>query len=184
MEKASGILAKFLLLLCLSLFGGIQRAEGVFTEERFCPHDTEQLHIPAGVFTMGSTSEEREYAYRLDKEVTRPYGWYEKEARKKAKTDGFCIDRYPITNDQYKIFVGETGDKEPYISPESYQQQGFLVHSYKKVKEFLWREGSFPGEEDGTEVSVTHRGRMGEGRAWHGWSYISLGERVEFGLPQ
>jgi hypothetical protein len=98
MEKASGILAKFLLLLCLSLFGSIQRAEGDFTEERFCPHDTEQLHIPAGVFTMGSTSEEREYAYRLDKEVTRPYGWYEKETRKKAKTDSFCIDRYPTTS--------------------------------------------------------------------------------------
>ncbi|MEE9551022.1 MAG: hypothetical protein V3W08_11565, partial [Candidatus Binatia bacterium] len=77
MRKASGILAKFLLLLCLNLFGGIQRAEGVLAVERVCPHDTEQSYIPAGFFTMGSTAEEREYAYQLDKQSTRPYGWYE-----------------------------------------------------------------------------------------------------------
>ncbi len=117
MGKASGIIAKFLLLLCLNLFGGIQRAEGVLAEERVCPHNTEQRYIPAGVFTMGSTSEEREYAYRLDKQVTRLYGWYEKETRKEVKTDSFCIDLYPITNGKYKEFLDETGNREPYISP-------------------------------------------------------------------
>jgi formylglycine-generating enzyme required for sulfatase activity len=143
MGKVTGILAKFLLLLSLTLFGGSQRAEGTITGVRICPHDPAQLYIPAGEFTMGSTREEREYAYRLDKQVTRSYGWYEKETRKKAKTGSFCIDQYPITNGKYKTFLDENGGKEPTISPESYQRQGFLVHPYGKVKEFLWREGSF-----------------------------------------
>ncbi len=174
MGKASGIIAKFLLLLCLNLFGGIQRAEGVLAEERVCPHNTEQRYIPAGVFTMGSTSEEREYAYRLDKQVTRPYGWYEKETRKEVKTDSFCIDRYPITNGKYKEFLDETGNREPYISPESYQHQGFLVHSYEKVREFLWREGSFPPDrEDHPVVLVSLKYAM----SYCSWKGNKMGRR-------
>ena len=143
MGKFSSIFAIILLLFSLNLFGGPQRAEGLITEERGCPHDLLQLYIPAGEFTMGSTREEREYAYRLDKQVTRSYGWYEQEIRKKAKTSSFCIDQYPITNGKYKAFLDENGGKEPTISPEAYQRQGFLVHPYGKVKEFLWKEGSF-----------------------------------------
>jgi len=112
--------------------------------EKFCPHDLEQLYIPSGAFTMGSTKKEREYAYGLDKEVTRRYGWYEKETRRTPRTDSFCMDRRPVTNGQYKIFVDETGHKLPYITAAAYQLQGFLVHPYNKVKEFLWRGDSFP----------------------------------------
>ncbi len=95
---------------------------------------------------MGSTREEREHAYKLDKEVTRSYGWYERETRRKANTSTFCMDRYPVTNSEYKKFIDETGNAAPFISPEAYQRQGFLVHPYEKVKEFLWKEGSFPAE--------------------------------------
>jgi len=103
---------------------------------------------------MGSTREEREYAYRLDKEVTRAHGWYEKETRRKAKSGDFCIDRYPVTNAQYKAFLEETGRPEPYISPQAYQRQGFLIHPYAKVEEFLWRNGSFPEGREGHPVAL------------------------------
>lgn len=109
-----------------------------------CPHDPEQLYVPAGEFWIGSTRKEREFAYRLDKEATRRYGWYEKETRRKARTRSFCIDPYPVTNAQYKLFGDETGHPEPFIAPEAYQRQGFLAHPYDKVKEFLWKQGSFP----------------------------------------
>ena len=105
---------------------------------------------------MGSTRQEREHAYRLDNEVTRAYGWYEKETRKEVKTGSFCIDRYPVTNSQYKEFVDETRRSEPFISAEAYQRQGFLVHPYEKVKEFLWRHRSFPsGHKDHPVVLVS-----------------------------
>jgi len=120
--------------------------------ETICPHDHEQLYIPPGTFTMGSTAKEREYAYGLDKEVTRRYGWYEKETRRTPRTDSFCMDRHPVTNGQYKIFVEETGHQLPYITIEAYQLQGFLVHPYDKVKEFLWRQESFPPGQDNRPV--------------------------------
>jgi len=103
---------------------------------------------------MGSTREEREYAYRLDREVTRAYGWYEKEARRKAKIGAFCIDRYPVTNAQYKAFLEETGRPEPYISPQAYRRQGFLIHPYAKIEEFLWRNGSFPEGRESHPVAL------------------------------
>ncbi|MBI2087745.1 MAG: SUMF1/EgtB/PvdO family nonheme iron enzyme [Deltaproteobacteria bacterium] len=93
---------------------------------------------------MGSTREEREYAYRLDQEVTRSYGWYEKEIRRRARTGPFCIDRYLVASIDYKKFIDATGHPEPFISPEAYKKQGFLVHPFQKVKEFLWKNGNFP----------------------------------------
>ncbi|MBI2230802.1 MAG: SUMF1/EgtB/PvdO family nonheme iron enzyme [Deltaproteobacteria bacterium] len=140
------------LLLTGDGLGGSQK----FPHANGCPGVPEQIYVPAGVFWMGSTREEREYAYRLDKEVTRAYGWYEKETRKKVKTASFCIDRYPVTNAQYKAFIDETRHPEPFISPEAYQRQGFLVHPYEKVKEFLWKNRSFPaGREDHPVVLVS-----------------------------
>lgn len=97
---------------------------------------------------MGSTPAEREYAYALDKNVTRPYGWYEKEVRKTSRTGTFCIDRLLVTNAQYKSFIEETGRPELYISSAAYQKQGFLVHPYSKVEDFIWRGGSFPPGRD------------------------------------
>jgi len=117
---------------------------------------------------MGSTKEEREYAYGLDKEVTRAYGWYEKETRRREKTGNFCIDRYPVTNAQYKAFIDETGHREPFISPEAYQRQGFLVHPYEKVKEFLWKNRSFPAGHKDYPVVLVNLDHAASYCAWVG----------------
>lgn len=107
---------------------------------------------------MGSTRAEREYAYRLDDEKTRSYGWYEQETRQKVMTASFCIDRYPTTNRQYKKFIAQTGHLAPFISEEGYRAQGFLVHPYEKFTAFLWRNGTFPpGKDEHPVVLVSHR---------------------------
>ena len=121
---------------------------------RVCPHDPEQLYIPAGTFLMGSTREERERAYELDKGITRPYGWYERETRRNAAAGPFCIDRYPVTNAAYSGFVEATGRPAPFISADGYRRQGFLVHSYGKVREFLWRDGLFPSGRESHPVAL------------------------------
>jgi formylglycine-generating enzyme required for sulfatase activity len=122
-----------------------------------CPAGSQQEYVPAAEFWMGSTREEREYAYRLDREITRNYGWYEKETRRKAKTASFCIDRFPTTNRHYKKFIDQTGHPAPYISEDAYRAQGFLVHPYEKFKEFLWRNRSFPpGRDEHPVVLVSH----------------------------
>lgn len=141
-------------------------AEGMEREQE-CFHDPKQ-HVPVGEFWMGSTKQEREYAYRLDQEVTRAYGWYEKESRRRAKTGPFCMDRYLVTNSDYKKFIDETGHPEPFISPEAYKKQGFLVHPYQKVEEFLWQASRFPaGRENHPVVLVSLHDAMAY-CAWKG----------------
>jgi formylglycine-generating enzyme required for sulfatase activity len=134
----------------------------------------QQSYVPEGEFVMGSSQEERAYAYRLDEGKTRNYGWYEKDARRKARTRAFCIDRYPATNAQYKAFMTETGHPEPQISSEAYRRQGYLVHPYKKVEEFLWQEGSFPaGRESHPAVLVS----LDDTAAFCAWKGAKTGRR-------
>lgn len=123
---------------------------------------------------MGSTREEREYAYQLDKEATRAYGWYEKETRRTAETRPYCIDRYPATNAQYKTFVDDTGHRVPHISANAYRRQGFLVHPYSEVEKFLWRDDFFPsGQESHPVVLVS----VEDAQAYCAWKGNKMGRR-------
>lgn len=158
----------FVLASALFFSGDLYQDRRVTPDGRDCPHDPQQLYVPAGEFLMGSMREEREYAYRLDKEVTRAYGWYEKETRTRARTASFCIDRYPVTNAQYKAFSDETGRPAPFISPEAYRRQGFLVHSYEKVKGFLWKGGSFPAGQESHPVVLVGLEDANSYCAWKG----------------
>ena len=69
----------FPLPLVLGLAAWIPLTQQALASQQVCPHDSDQRYIPAGSFIMGSTPEERELGYRLDKEVTRRYGWYDNE---------------------------------------------------------------------------------------------------------
>lgn len=168
MAKRILLASVFLLASALIFFGDHFQRLSPLLEARDCPHDPEQLYVPAGEFIMGSAREEKEYAYALDNEVTRAYGWYEKETRRKAKTSAFCIDRYPVTNAQYKRFIDETSYPEPYISPEDYQRQGFLVHPYAKVKEFLWTKRSSPPGRESHPVTLVSLEDAKSYCAWRG----------------
>ncbi len=158
----------FVLATALIFFGDLRRDQVTVREAYHCPHDLDQVYVPAGEFLMGSTREEREYAYELDDEVTRTYGWYERETRRKANAGPFCIDRNPVTDAQYKKFIDETRHAEPSISPDAYQRQGFLVHSYEKVKEFLWKEGSFPAGQENHPVALVSLDDAKTYCAWKG----------------
>lgn len=161
-------------LIALFLTGDGLGGSQEFPHAKSCLQDPHQAYVPAGEFWIGSTREDREHAYRLDKEVTRAYGWYEKETRRRAKTGNFCIDRYPVTNAQYKAFIDETRHPEPFISPESYQRQGFLVHPYEKVKEFLWKNRSFPaGHKDHPVVLVN----LDDATSYCAWVGIKMKRR-------
>lgn len=139
-----------------------------------CPHDSDRLRVPAGNFIMGSSRDEREFAYRLDRQVTRAYGWYEKETRKNAHTGEFCIDRFPVTNADYKAFIDETNRSEPTISRQAYHRQGFLVHPYEKVKEFLWHVRAFAA---GTERHPVVLVSIDDARSYCAWKARKTGQR-------
>ena len=56
---------------------------------------------PAGAFLMGSAEGDRE-AYDDEK------------PQRRVHVDAFYLGKYPITNEQYRVFVQKTGHREPY----------------------------------------------------------------------
>lgn len=61
----------------------------------------EWCYVPAGEFLMGSADSDSE-AYDSEKPQHRVY------------VDAFYLGKYPITNEQYRVFVQKTGHEQPY----------------------------------------------------------------------
>ena len=124
-----------------------------------CEADASFIFIPGGEFIRGSDRTERDFAYKISAEAIdstpkgikqaeqklRQTGWFDRESdRQTVSTSSYCIGRNLITNREYKEFVDATNHRIPGISAAEYQQQGFLVHPYTKVQEFLWENGTYP----------------------------------------
>ena len=124
-----------------------------------CETNANFVFIPGGEFIFGSDRQERDYAYKISAQSIakteediiqaeaklRKNRWFDRETlRKTASVNGFCLSRNLVTNREYQEFVSATGYPTPGISEAEYQKQGFLVHSYAKVREFLWNNGTYP----------------------------------------
>jgi formylglycine-generating enzyme required for sulfatase activity len=122
--------------------------------------DKPMVVIPAGIFLMGSLPDEREYGYRLDEDrksfASRKYKWFESEKRRKVDLKSYSIDIHLVTNKDYSLFVKATGGNAPFVDQKTWD--GYhLVHSYKEVDRFLWKEGVYPkGREEHPVVLVGH----------------------------
>jgi len=152
---------------------GLGFGAAVLSQES-CPHDEAQVYVPAGTFIFGSTESEREFAYALDEQVTRPYGWYERESRGQVATGPYCIARQPVTQSEYQQFVQATKHRAPWISDEVYREQGFLVHPYASVKPYLWQEGVFP---EGLGRHPVVLVSLDDGAAYCAWKGQGAGRR-------
>ncbi len=102
------------------------------------PGEIEQIFIPAGKVTLGSDEKEKTYAYSIGGEGARKWRWFDGEKKRSVFVRNFYIDKYPVTEAQYFLFVIKTGHRAPFISEEDYKKQGFLVHSYREVRPYLW----------------------------------------------
>ena len=143
------------------------------------PGDMEQIRIPKGELILGSDEMERAYGYSIGGKAARKWRWYDIEKKRRVFVDEFYIDKFPVTQGQYFEFVKATGHRVPYISRDDYQKQGFLVHPYKEVLPFLWKDRKPPnGRRDHPVVLVSI------GDAWeycHWRDNFSSGRR--FRLP-
>lgn len=124
-----------------------------------CEADQTFAFIPSGEFISGSDRQERDFAYRISAKAiankSRSIAQAEQQLRKNRWFDGendrqtssipdFCLGRNLITNQEYQEFILATGHRAPGISEAAYQKQGFLVHPYAKVKQFLWSNNNYP----------------------------------------
>ena len=124
-----------------------------------CEKDRSFVFIPPGEFILGSDRQERDFAYNISAQAiaSTPQGiiqaeqklrqraWFDREnSRQTSFLSGFCISRNLVTNQEYQEFIQAKNYRSPGISEEEYQQQGFLVHPYSKLKAFLWQKKIYP----------------------------------------
>ncbi len=144
-----------------------------------CAADPRMVVVPAGPFPMGSDRAERDYGYRIGSRAARKYRWYDswELPRKRVRLPRFSIGRNLVTQRQYQNFVRATDHRAPHISPEDYRRQGYLVHPYKDVRRYLWRndpETGKPAHPPGLAdhpVVLVSRADAGAYCAWRGKGY-------------
>ena len=151
----------FLVASCLPLISQAQQA----TPESM-------VAVPTGEFWMGSTPEEREYGYRLDKSlhgstVARRQQWFEVETRHRLNMPAYRIDRNLVTNAEYARFVAATGHRAPFVS-EAIWRGYRLVHGYAAVLKFLWRDRRPPASREQHPVVLVSHGDAFAYCAWRG----------------
>ncbi|MFQ5464421.1 MAG: formylglycine-generating enzyme family protein [Thermodesulfobacteriota bacterium] len=138
--------ALFLLVSCAGVPKGDYSAAEL-EGRRLVPADPraiEQVFVPGGAATLGSDAAEKALGYAIGGAGARKWRWFDSEARRTVEVEDFYIDRYPVTQAQYYIFVKETGHRRPFISEADYERQGFLVHPYASVRPYLWSDEGQP----------------------------------------
>ena len=147
-----------------SVIAGCSSSQSVSSEpitSDTCETDPSFAFIPNGEFLQGSDEQERDYAYQISaqaaansasgvaqaKQQLQATGWFDRESdRVTTSLEAFCLSRNLVTNQEYQEFIRATNHRTPDISEADYQQQGFTVHPYDKVKEFLWTNNLYPSQ--------------------------------------
>jgi len=137
---------------------------GPLPERIVSPFDkAEMVLVPEGPFTMGITQEELQQVFLLDQRPT-PVFLTELPART-VYVDSFFVDRYPVTNYQYRRFVEETGHREPWLWKDplwSQPMQPVVGVGWNDARLYAkWAGKSLP-----TEAQWEKAGRGVDGRWW------------------
>ncbi|WP_019507492.1 SUMF1/EgtB/PvdO family nonheme iron enzyme [Pleurocapsa sp. PCC 7319] len=175
------------LIASLIALGGCEISQSAGSSESItrqeCEQDQAFVYVPAGEFILGSDRQEQDFAYSIsaqaiadtESEITqaeqklRATGWFDREAsRKTFSLPAVCIGRNLVTNQEYQQFIQATDHQSPGISAAEYQKQGFLVHPYSKVQDFLWQDGQYPtGKEQHPVVLISYEDALAYA-LWYG----------------
>ena len=143
----------------------------------------EMVIIPAGEFTMGLGEKELYQIYMLDKREN-PVFATEVPARK-LNLETFYMDRYPVTNYQYRKFIDSTGHREPMLinHPEwGLPMQPVVFVGWEDARAYA----DWAGKQLPTEACWEKAGRGSDSR-WWAWGHEFMPDRCnsrEYGLQQ
>jgi formylglycine-generating enzyme required for sulfatase activity len=109
-------------LVCLALMGGSAYAAPKKTKPKKLADDGMVL-VPAGEFKMGSNKEENEAWYR-EANALNPFGfndrlYVDERPAHKVTLPAYKIDKYEVTNAQYRAFLIATGHNAPNTWPRN-----------------------------------------------------------------
>ena len=139
-----------------------------FPESIVSPIDAaEMVFVQEGQFTMGITEGELSQIFMLDERQT-PIFATELPART-VHLDAYYIDRYPVTNYQYRKFLEETGHREPILLDHDLwgqPMQPVVFVGWNDARAYAkWAGKSLP-----TEPQWEKAGR-GTDRRWWAWGH-------------
>ncbi|MEJ5378425.1 MAG: SUMF1/EgtB/PvdO family nonheme iron enzyme [bacterium] len=141
----------------------------------------EMVLVPGGPFIMGSTTEDLRQVFLLDQRET-PVFLTEMPARK-VHVGPFFIDRYPVTNYQYRRFVMDTGHRAPWLWEDprwNGAMQPVVGVGWEDARAYArWAGKSLPTEEQWEKAARGTDGR------WWAWGDEFLPNRCnsrEYGL--
>lgn len=162
-----GSLVIVFLTVALSSYG-IGGSAGIFPFFKEIPGRGEMVFIPAGEFVMGSSEEEiakiiKEYGKKGD---FVEYDFKKETPQRKVYVAAFYIDRYEVTNVQYKRFINATGYKPPYhwekgTYPTGKGNYPVINISLNDAKAYaLWAGKRLPTEEEWEKAARGADGRI------------------------
>jgi len=124
----------------------------------------DMIYVPAGEFIMGS-SEEDVQKFLLIFTYRNPERFADEQPQHIVYLDAFYIDKYEVTNAQYREFVEATGRKPPiYLDMEPYNHpdQAVMGVSWEDANAYaMWRGKRLP-----TEAEWEKAARGTDGRYW------------------
>jgi len=144
---------------------------GALPETIVSPVDgAEMVLVPAGEFTMGITEEELNHIFLLDG-LENPV--YATEARAELiYLASFYIDRYPVTNFQYRKFIKATGHRAPMLLDHPDWGQPLLpvvFVGWDDARAYAdWSGKRLPGE------AQWEKAGRGTDRRWWAWGHEFL----------
>ncbi|UCF56519.1 MAG: SUMF1/EgtB/PvdO family nonheme iron enzyme [Deltaproteobacteria bacterium] len=162
----------------------MELGSGPLPESVVCPLDgAEMVLVPKGPFTMGITEEELRQIFILDQRQN-PVFATEIPARP-VHLEAYYIDRYPVTNYQYRKFVEETKHRDPWLwNHPSWGQsmQPVVFVGWEDARAYAnWAGKSLP-----SEAQWEKAGRGTDGRMWAWGQEFLLGRcnSREYGLER
>jgi iron(II)-dependent oxidoreductase len=136
----------------------------------------EMVLVPEGQFTMGITEEQLVQIYLIEQKWNHVFAT-EVPARS-VYLESYYIDRYPVTNYQYRKFVEQTGHDPPLLWDEpGWDQplQPVVFVGWDDARAYAeWAGKSLP-----TEQQWEKAGRGSDGRLW-AWGHTFLPDRCNY----